>query len=88
MTACHICLIEDDDIMGESLALRFELEGIDCDWHKTGKSALAALRKLPTIEKVDAPITGLRGDQTKFALTAVFKPGALLALDSAKRPSP
>ena len=48
----------------------------------------AALRKLPTIEKVDAPITGLRGDQTKFALTAVFKPGALLALDSAKRPSP
>ena len=45
MTACHICLIEDDDIMGESLALRFELEGIACDWHKTGKSALAALRK-------------------------------------------
>lgn len=44
MTACHICLIEDDEIMGESLTLRFGLEGHSCDWHKTGKSALAALR--------------------------------------------
>ncbi len=45
MTACLICLIEDDEIMGESLVLRFELEGYPCDWHKTGKSALAALHK-------------------------------------------
>lgn len=44
MSACHICLIEDDEIMGESLTLRFGLEGHTCDWHKTGKSALAALR--------------------------------------------
>ncbi len=40
-----ICLIEDDDIMGDALSMRFELEGFDCDWHKTGKSALAALSK-------------------------------------------
>jgi hypothetical protein len=39
----------------------------------------AVLRKLPSIEKVEAPITGLRGDQTQFTLTAVFKPGALVA---------
>ena len=45
MPACRICLIEDDAIMGESLALRFELEGYPCDWHKTGKAALAALRR-------------------------------------------
>lgn len=45
MTACPICLIEDDEIMGGALALRFELEGHPCDWFKTGKSALAALRK-------------------------------------------
>jgi DNA-binding NtrC family response regulator len=44
---CRICLIEDDDIMGGALALRFELEGHACDWHKTGRSALAALRKQP-----------------------------------------
>jgi DNA-binding NtrC family response regulator len=42
---CRICLIEDDDIMGGALALRFELEGHACDWYKTGRAALAALRK-------------------------------------------
>jgi DNA-binding NtrC family response regulator len=39
-----ICLIEDDEIMGESLADRFGLEGFDCDWHHDGGAALAALR--------------------------------------------
>ncbi len=41
----RVCLIEDDEIMGGALSLRFELEGIDCDWHRTGKTALAALRR-------------------------------------------
>ena len=45
MTVNRICLIEDDEIMGGALALRFELEGLDCDWHKTGRAALAALRR-------------------------------------------
>jgi DNA-binding NtrC family response regulator len=45
MSACRICLIEDDEIMGGALALRFELEGHACDWHKTGRSGLAALRR-------------------------------------------
>jgi DNA-binding NtrC family response regulator len=43
--ATRICLIEDDEIMGGALAMRFELEGLPFDWHKTGKSALAALAK-------------------------------------------
>jgi len=43
--APRLCLIEDDEIMGGALAMRFELEGFLCDWHKTGKSALAALAK-------------------------------------------
>jgi hypothetical protein len=38
----------------------------------------STLRKLPTIERVEAPITGLQGDQTRFTLTAVFKAGAQL----------
>lgn len=38
-----ICLIEDDDIMGESLVDRFELEGMSCDWHRTGTQGLNAL---------------------------------------------
>ena len=45
MSACRICLIEDDEVMGGALDLRFELEGYDCDWHKTARAALAALRR-------------------------------------------
>ena len=41
--AARLCLIEDDEIMGDALSLRFELEGFPCDWHKTGKSAFAAI---------------------------------------------
>ena len=41
----RLCLIEDDEIMGGPLALRLELEGYACDWFKTGRTALAALRK-------------------------------------------
>ncbi len=45
MSGKRICLIEDDEIMGGPLALRLELEGYACDWFKSGRSALAALRK-------------------------------------------
>ena len=36
----RLCLIEDDEIVGEALADRFELEGFDCDWYRTGGVAL------------------------------------------------
>jgi len=39
-----ICLIEDDEIMGESLADRLNLEGFSFDWHRNGSTARAALR--------------------------------------------
>jgi DNA-binding NtrC family response regulator len=45
MVAKRLCLIEDDEIMGGPLALRLELEGYACDWFKSGRSALIALRK-------------------------------------------
>lgn len=38
-----LCLIEDDAIMGESLAERFRLEGFEVDWFRTGAAAVAAL---------------------------------------------
>ena len=38
----HVCLVEDDAIMGESLVDRFELEGFQCDWHKSAASAAGA----------------------------------------------
>lgn len=38
-----LCLIEDDEIMGESLCDRFALEGLRVDWHRTGTDALRAI---------------------------------------------
>lgn len=38
-----ICLIEDDEIMGEALADRLALEGYDCDWFKTGLGGRKAI---------------------------------------------
>lgn len=39
----RLCLIEDDPIMGESLAERFRLEGFEVDWFRTGGGARDAL---------------------------------------------
>src|SRR5574337_1204840 len=41
----RLCLIEDDEIMGESLAERFLLEGFEVDWWRTGADAAAALAR-------------------------------------------
>jgi DNA-binding NtrC family response regulator len=38
-----ICLIEDDEIMGEALADRLTLEGYDCDWLKSGMAGRRAI---------------------------------------------
>ena len=41
----RICLVEDDEIMGGALTLRFELEGYGFDWFKNGRDASRALRQ-------------------------------------------
>jgi two-component system, NtrC family, response regulator AtoC len=40
----QVCLVEDDEIMGESLVDRFVLEGFSCDWHKSAQSAVSDLK--------------------------------------------
>jgi DNA-binding NtrC family response regulator len=40
----RLCLIEDDEIMGESLVERFRIEGLPCRWFRDGESATRALR--------------------------------------------
>jgi DNA-binding NtrC family response regulator len=42
-TRPRLCLIEDDEIIGESLVDRFRLEGFDVDWCRTGAEARVAL---------------------------------------------
>ena len=59
-----ICLIEDDEIMGESLADRFGLEGLVCDWHRAGAAALDALReRVYALVISDIRLPDLTGDQ-------------------------
>jgi len=43
LTLPIICLVEDDEIMGESLCDRFALEGFRIDWHRTGMDGLRAI---------------------------------------------
>ena len=39
----RLCLVEDDEIMGESLADRFRLEGFEVDWHRRAAEAHKAI---------------------------------------------
>lgn len=41
----RLCLIEDDEFMGESLAERFRIEGFACTWLRDGASAIRTLRE-------------------------------------------
>jgi DNA-binding NtrC family response regulator len=54
--AAQVCLLEDDDIMGESLVDRFALEGISCDWHKSAGSASSDLKE----KRYDVVVSDIR----------------------------
>jgi len=47
IVAPRLCLVEDDAIMGESLCDRFQLEGFEVDWRRTGGEALRAIESRP-----------------------------------------
>jgi DNA-binding NtrC family response regulator len=48
----HLCLVEDDVIMGESMVDRLQLEGIRVEWFRDVGSALEALIKRPFVALV------------------------------------
>ena len=54
--AVQVCLVEDDDIMGESLVDRFALEGFSCDWHKSAQSAACELKE----KRYDVVVSDIR----------------------------
>ena len=67
----NICLIEDDPIMGETLAERLALEGFGCRWLRNGAAAAA----LPPHESVDAFVSDVRlPDMAGPALFARLQP--------------
>jgi len=41
----RICLIEDDENLGEALVERLEMDGYACTWHRTGAEARRALQR-------------------------------------------
>ncbi len=65
----RLCLIEDDEIMGESLCDRFELEGFDFDWYRSGNDAGLAVssgRYAAVVSDIRLPDIG--GDELYFSL--------------------
>ena len=66
-----LCLIEDDAIMGESLADRFQLEGFELDWFRTGGEASHALeQRAYDVVVSDIRLPDLSGEDLFTALAA------------------
>lgn len=60
----RLCLVEDDPIMGESLADRFELEGMDAHWFRSAEEAEPRLSAEPFAAVVcDIRLPGMSGDR-------------------------
>jgi DNA-binding NtrC family response regulator len=55
-SSAQVCLVEDDELMGESLVDRFELEGFSCDWHKSAQSAASDLKE----KRYDVVVSDIR----------------------------
>jgi DNA-binding response OmpR family regulator len=71
----RLCLVEDDEIMGESLCDRFDLDGFACDWHKTAASAMASLERTHYAAVIsDIRLPDLTGDEMFTRLIAVKTP--------------
>lgn len=65
----RICLIEDDALMGEAVSERFEMEGLDHDWHTRGKDALLALQhKRYSVVVSDIRLPDLNGEDVFLQL--------------------
>ncbi len=69
--ATRLCLVEDDEIMGESLCDCFQLEGFACDWHRTAAAALASMGKRNYAAVIsDIRLPDLSGDEMFTQLLA------------------
>ncbi len=73
-TAKHICLIDDDEIMGEALSLRLTLDGHSCDWFKLGQPAMLALAETAYDAVVcDIQLPDISGEEIYLGLTESFR---------------
>jgi len=64
-----IFLVEDDEIMGESLCDRFELEGIDVNWYKSAEEAIEAFdEKIYALILTDIRLPDMSGEEMFYEL--------------------
>jgi DNA-binding NtrC family response regulator len=71
----NICLIEDDEIMGESLFDRFGLEGFRVEWHHTGLEGMRAVsHKKYDLIISDIHLPDLNGEEIFTRLSAEKRP--------------
>ena len=71
----RLCLIEDDEIVGEALADRFELEGYACDWFRTGAEALVEMpRRHYDLVLSDIRLPDLSGEALFASLSRQMAP--------------
>jgi DNA-binding NtrC family response regulator len=64
-----LCLIEDDEIMGESLCDRFRLEGFRTDWHRDAATAAGRIGSQDYAVVIsDIRLPGLPGDDLYLQL--------------------
>jgi len=67
----RICLIEDDEVMGEALVDRLGIEGFDCHWCKTGEAAKKALASQRfAVAVCDIQLPDINGEQLFTELAA------------------
>lgn len=65
----HLCLIEDDEIVGDALVERFELENYNCTWFRTGREALLTLpRRQFDLVISDIRLPDMSGEKLYMAL--------------------
>ncbi|PIV71893.1 MAG: sigma-54-dependent Fis family transcriptional regulator [Rhodocyclales bacterium CG17_big_fil_post_rev_8_21_14_2_50_68_7] len=71
----RVCLIEDDQILGEALSDRLEVEGFACDWFESGGEARTALgRKRYDVAISDIRLPDESGEELFTALRAGGEP--------------
>ncbi|MGJ7509907.1 sigma-54-dependent transcriptional regulator [Variovorax sp. GT1P44] len=74
-SAAKVCLIEDDELLGESLCDRFRMEGLGFDWHRDGRSALLALeRRQYALALCDLRLPDVSGREVFESLGAPARP--------------
>lgn len=74
-TLLTICLVEDDELLGETLCERFRIEGLRFEWFKEGQTALLSLeRRRFAVVLCDLRLPGLSGTEIFEALDPDTRP--------------